>query len=249
MQEIILSERQKALLEAIIREFMDTAEAVGSIHLPVKYDLRVSPATVRNEMMYLVKKGFLKKPHASSGRIPTSQAFKYFIEEILHNYEQLEYDFMAKLKEDIFKNRYSIDQLMFEVVEILSDYTGNTGVAVVNNRVYYKGIASLMDLPEYQHNRRIRKLITVLENYESLLSIFGKYSDSLDNSVKVLIGKEEIGFDELDNEAFIFAPVYLHNSQKGYVAVIGPNRMDYARVIPTVQWIANSINQSMEGWK
>lgn len=249
MDEIKLSERQKSLLEAIIREFMDTAEAVGSIHLPVKYDLRVSPATVRNEMMSLVKKGFLKKPHASSGRIPTPLAFKYFIDEILNDYEQLEYDLMAKLKEEIFKNRYSLDQLMFDVVRTLFEYTGNTGVAIVSNRVYYKGISNLMEMPEYQQSRRIRKLISVLENFESLNSIFGRLHDDLDNSVKVLIGKEDIGYDELDNEAMVYAPVFLHNGQKGYIAVIGPNRMDYARVIPTVKWIASSINQSMEGWK
>jgi transcriptional regulator of heat shock response len=248
MDEIKLSERQKSLLEAIIREFMDTAEAVGSIHLPVKYDLHVSPATVRNEMMSLVKKGFLKKPHASSGRIPTPLAFKYFIDEILNDYDQMEYDLMAKLKEEIFRNRYSMDQLMFDVVRTLFEYTGNTGVAILNNRVYYKGISSLMEMPEYQHSRRIWKLVSVLENYESLLSIFGRVNDDLDNSVKVLIGKEDIGYDELDNEAMVFAPVYLHSGQKGYVAVIGPSRMDYAKVIPTVKWIASSINQSMEGW-
>lgn len=249
MQEVRLTERQKSLLEAIIREFMDTAEAVGSIHLPVKYDLHVSPATVRNEMMSLVKKGFLRKPHASSGRVPTPLAFKYFIEEILNSYDQLEYDLMARMKEDIFRNRYSLDQLMFDTVKILYECTGNTGVVIVSNRVYYKGIASLMDMPEYQHTRRIKKLVSMLENYELLQGIFGRFTDNLDNSVRVLIGKEDLGIDDLDNEAIVFAPLYLHNNQKGYLAVIGPNRMDYARVIPTVQWVAQSINQSMEGWQ
>lgn len=249
MQEIRLSERQKQLLEAIIREFMDTAEAVGSIHLPVKYDLHVSPATVRNEMMSLVKKGLLKKPHASSGRVPTAKAFKYFIDEILNHFDQLEYDLMTRTREEIFKNRYSLDQLMFDAVRILYECSGNTGVAVVNNRVYYKGISSLMDLPEYQQSRRVRKLVSILENYETLISIFGRNEAGLDNSVKVLIGKDDLGIEDLDNEAFVFAPIFLHNSQKGYVAIIGPSRMDYARIIPTVQWVANAINQSMEGWQ
>ncbi|MBP9759026.1 hypothetical protein KBD45_04995 [Candidatus Dojkabacteria bacterium] len=249
MKDSILTERQKSLLEAIIREFMDTAEAVGSIHLPVKYDLKVSPATVRNEMMSLDKKGFLSKPHASSGRVPTALAYKYFIDEILNHFDQLEYDLMARLKEEIFKDRYSLDQLMFNAVKILYDCTGNTGVAILNNRVYYKGIANMMDFPEYQHSRRIRKLVSILENYETLLGIFGKNNDSLDNTVKILIGKEDLGFDELDNEAFVFAPLFLHNGQKGYIAVIGPSRMDYARVIPTVQWLSNSINQCMDGWQ
>lgn len=249
MKDSILTERQKSLLEAIIREFMDTAEAVGSIHLPVKYDLKVSPATVRNEMMDLDKMGFLTKPHASSGRIPTALAYKYFIEEILQHFDQLEYDLMARLKEEIFKDRYSLDQLMFKTVKILFECTGNTGVAIVDNRVYYKGIANMMDLPEYQHSRRIRKLVSILENYETLVSIFGRKDDNLDNSVKVLIGKDDLGFDELENEAFVFAPLYLHNGLKGYIAVIGPSRMDYARVIPTVKWVSNSINQCMDGWQ
>ena len=65
-----LTQRQIDILKAIIQEYTESAEAVGSEILEKKYKLGVSPATIRNEMVALAKKGYLKKSHFSSGRLP-----------------------------------------------------------------------------------------------------------------------------------------------------------------------------------
>ncbi|MDO8259959.1 MAG: heat-inducible transcription repressor HrcA, partial [Candidatus Magasanikbacteria bacterium] len=66
-----LSDRRKELLKIIIDEYIESAEPVGSETIVEKYNLGVSPATVRNEMVFLTQGGFLKQPHTSSGRVPT----------------------------------------------------------------------------------------------------------------------------------------------------------------------------------
>jgi len=71
-----LSDRQTKILKAIIEEYIENGEAVGSEVLEKKYELGVSPATIRNEMAKLVKAGFLKQPHTSAGRVPTKEAFR-----------------------------------------------------------------------------------------------------------------------------------------------------------------------------
>jgi len=86
-----MTPRQVKLLHAIIDDFINNATAVGSLSLTHRYNLGVSPATIRNEMSDLVEQGYLEKPHSSSGRIPTNMAYRYFIREILRELDDLEH--------------------------------------------------------------------------------------------------------------------------------------------------------------
>ncbi|KKR72521.1 MAG: Heat-inducible transcription repressor HrcA [Candidatus Roizmanbacteria bacterium GW2011_GWB1_40_7] len=78
-----LSDRQIKILKAIIEEYIESAQAVGSETLEKKYQLSVSPATIRNEMVQLTNLGYLKKPHKSAGRVPTPMALKYYVSRLL----------------------------------------------------------------------------------------------------------------------------------------------------------------------
>src|SRR3990167_5441274 len=78
-----LSERQKNLLKIIIDEYIESAEPVGSEAIVEKHSLGVSPATVRNEMVALTNSGYLKQPHTSAGRIPTSVGLKFYVDQLM----------------------------------------------------------------------------------------------------------------------------------------------------------------------
>ena len=84
---IDLTARQIQILRAIIQEFIETAEPVGSDTIDRKYSIGVSPATIRNEMSQLDKQGYLKKAHSSAGRIPTSIAMKLYVNELMREKE------------------------------------------------------------------------------------------------------------------------------------------------------------------
>src|SRR5919108_4497589 len=75
-----LGERQAAILRAVVREYIRTAEPVGSKHLVGTYNMNVSPATVRNDMALLEELGYLAQPHTSAGRIPTDRGYRYFVD-------------------------------------------------------------------------------------------------------------------------------------------------------------------------
>ena len=77
-----MTDRQFKLLQAIIREFIESAEAVGSVNLVRKYRLNVSSATIRNEMAELMKQGYIEKPHTSAGRVPTTRGYKLFVDSV-----------------------------------------------------------------------------------------------------------------------------------------------------------------------
>ena len=85
-----LSERKLKILQAIISDFIRTAEPVGSRSISKNYDLGISPATIRNEMSDLEELGFLTHPHTSSGRVPSEKAYRLYVNELMNNVAELE---------------------------------------------------------------------------------------------------------------------------------------------------------------
>jgi heat-inducible transcriptional repressor len=77
-----LDRRKAAILTAIVREFVEHAEPVGSKRIVERYDLGVSPATVRNEMAALEEAGYIAQPHTSAGRVPTDLGYRYFVDAL-----------------------------------------------------------------------------------------------------------------------------------------------------------------------
>jgi heat-inducible transcriptional repressor len=82
-----LTERQKLILALVIREYIETAQPVGSESLQKKYRLDASPATIRNEMAMLTEAGFLRQPHTSAGRVPTEDGYRYFVRQLMGHIE------------------------------------------------------------------------------------------------------------------------------------------------------------------
>ncbi len=78
-----LTDRERDVLEAVIRTYVDVAEPTGSRTVARKFELGVSPATVRNTMSDLEEKGYLFHPHTSAGRIPTDQAYRFFVDRLI----------------------------------------------------------------------------------------------------------------------------------------------------------------------
>ncbi len=81
-----LSKRTELILSLVIKEYISTAQPVGSLTLVQKYNLNVSPATVRNEMALLEAEGYLTHPHTSAGRVPTEKGYRYFVEKLLETF-------------------------------------------------------------------------------------------------------------------------------------------------------------------
>ena len=78
-----LNDRQKLILALVIHDYIDTAEPVGSKPIVERYDLGVSPATVRNTMVDLTEAGYLRQPHTSAGRVPTEEGYRYFVRQLM----------------------------------------------------------------------------------------------------------------------------------------------------------------------
>ena len=78
-----LTERQKLILALVIRDYIETAQPVGSLRVVENFSLEISSATVRNEMVALTELGYLRQPHTSAGRVPTEEGYRYFVRQLM----------------------------------------------------------------------------------------------------------------------------------------------------------------------
>lgn len=125
LSDINLSERKEKILYAIIDSYLKLAEPSGSRIISKKYDIGVSPATIRNEMSDLEDMGLLLKSHISSGRIPSNLAYRYYVNNILHSYKR---NMVNKNNnnsiEVINKNRYlNFEKIIKSSANVLSSLT------------------------------------------------------------------------------------------------------------------------------
>ncbi len=125
---IMLTPRKIEIFTAIVQEFINTAEPVGSKTLIDKYNLRYSSATIRNEMQDLERVGLLEKTHTSSGRIPSSEGYRFYVEHIMESEDNTSVELALS---SIFSDRrLSIDDAIRQSSEILAHMTNLTSVVL-----------------------------------------------------------------------------------------------------------------------
>lgn len=127
-----LDKRKVKILKAIIASYIDNAEAVGSRTISKKYELGVSPATIRNEMSDLEEMGFLVQPHASSGRIPTDKAYRYYVDDLWKKVQGASNanTNLDQLRDIIEDKANELDSVFRNSVRILSQFTKYTSFIV-----------------------------------------------------------------------------------------------------------------------
>ncbi len=124
---MILNERKIKILEAIINDYIATAEPIGSRTIAKKYELGISSATIRNEMSDLEEMGFIIQPHASSGRVPSDKGYRLYVDKLV-KYRELTEDETDFLQRIIINNINQIDYLMQETAKAISLLTSYTTI-------------------------------------------------------------------------------------------------------------------------
>lgn len=135
-----LTERQKTLLLLIIRDYIESAQPVGSKRLAEHYHINISSATIRNEMAALTEMGYLRQPHTSAGRVPTEEGYRYFVSQMM-NQAELPEAVQATIAHQFHQSRPDVDQWMTLAASILAHQS--QGVSVVT--------APRTDKAKYKH--------------------------------------------------------------------------------------------------
>lgn len=126
----MMDERKKNVLHAIIKDYVSTAEPVGSRTIAKKYDLGVSPATIRNEMSDLEELGYIEQPHTSAGRIPSDKGYRYYVDCLMEK-EKLNHKEQNFISQNFQRKITELDQIMHQTCHLLSQLTNYTALIVV----------------------------------------------------------------------------------------------------------------------
>ncbi len=126
----MLTTRQEKVLEIIIREYVKNVTPVGS--KLICDELKCSSATVRNEMAVLENKGYLEKTHISSGRVPSEEGYRYYVDNLMKPKEMTGED-MLKLQTIFNNNKLALNEVLRRSLEIISEITDYTSVVLGTN--------------------------------------------------------------------------------------------------------------------
>lgn len=252
-----IDERKQSILYAVVREYIEHADPVGSSAIDSRYDLNVSPATIRNEMAFLEEAGYLTHPHTSAGRIPTDKGYRFFVDHLMHQ-EELTRKENVLIKESLKKFAHDVDYIMENTVNMLTAISSHMGVitervshlvgkvparnkASMQDRLHYSGLSNMFDAPEFEEDPKpLRSLLTVFEDRSRLCDLLDKEVQN-SNEVIIRIGDENQCGD-LSNYSVVAKSFNYDGKPIGTVGVVGPKRMRYAQVASTVEQIALSLD-------
>lgn len=240
-----LTQRQIEILKNLIEEYIETAEAVGSETLEKKHNLNASPATIRNEMVRLTELGYLKKPHASSGRVPTSAGMKFYVKQLMKEKELSVAEEVA-VKEKLWDYREQEPKFLRQLTKSLADKTKALAVATTDKGDFYcAGYANILDMPEFFDIDITKSLLSTIDE----LDYFNNLFESLisDEDVHVLLG-EELGPKLQGPYGFVYTHYQTQMNDSGEIGVLGPVRLNYTSIVPTVRYFANLIEEIAKGW-
>ena len=236
---IDLTARQIQILRSIIEEYIETAEPVGSETLDRKFNLGVSPATIRNEMVYLTKQGYLNKTHSSAGRVPTSIALKLYVNELMKEKELTVADEVSA-KEKIWNIHPELDGLLRHVTKALADRSHALGIALTDDKIlYHSGYSNLLQMPEFYDIDVMRNVLTMIEEIHTLEEIFDY--GATENPIRIIYGTE-LGNKNLSPIGVIYMSFTFHDT-KCRAGVIGSPRFDYRYLIPIMKYIRSLIEE------
>lgn len=239
-----LTQRQIQILKTLIEEYIETAEPVGSETLEKKHNLSASPATIRNEMVHLTDLGYLKKPHTSAGRIPTSNGMKFYVKQLMKEKELSVAEEVA-LKEGVWDYREQEARFLKQVVRSLAEKTKSVAIATTQNGdVYAAGYANILDMPEFYDIDITKNLLSAIDEFETLHAICANLSEG---EVQVLVG-EDLAPRLQGPYGFVFTKYKTPLNEVGEIGVLGPTRLQYTSIVPVVRYFGDLVEELAKGW-
>ena len=188
MDEMELDERKVKILDAIIRNYLETGEPVGSRTISKYTDLNLSSATIRNEMADLEELGYILQPHTSAGRIPSDKGYRFYVDHLMEE-KNREVDDMKKF---VIEHTEKVDQVLQQVAKMLAANTN---------------YATMVSAPSY-HRNKVKFIQLSNVNEEQILAVIVTEGNLVKN--KIIPVSEPI-----DNETMLKLNILLNSNLNG----------------------------------
>lgn len=237
-----MNSRQKTILNAIIKEYIQTAEPVGSKVLVDKYNFDLSSATLRNEMKELEDMGFLTQPHTSAGRTPTDKGYRFFVDSLMGE-KELTVSEQRQLQTELIKTKAKYNRLAKSTGKILSRLSDNLVISGVlgSQDIWEAGMPKLLKQPEFKNPDEVYDVAEALDLLDENVDTLCNKAKS--KCIKVYIGKENPL--HINNCSMIVSQIKYPSGEKGFIAIIGPKRMHYDKNISLLEHITKFLGSGL----
>ncbi|MBV8081430.1 MAG: heat-inducible transcription repressor HrcA [Candidatus Eremiobacteraeota bacterium] len=334
-----LDRRKTSILGTVVYEYIATGEPVGSATLTQKYNLGVSPATVRAEMAALEDEGYLDQPHTSAGRVPSDLGYRYYVDRLIQP-EVLGTEERELIRTEIHRARTQLDSAVDHASHVLSNLTRSIAFAVsprldsqtyrhlqliwvnahhvhvvlvtelgtaaqatiesarevdpdqltracntlnarlagrrlneinaallteltrdnalpaellralaamfathgdleLERRLFAGGANNLLDQQEFRDFRTLRAILELLEEQQTL---YRWLQESLQHEGATVSIGHELGSADMNECSVVTIPYKVGDRTAGALGVLGPRRMQYARLLSLISHVADSLN-------
>lgn len=227
-----MTSRQSEILYAIVEQYAEVAAPVGSVMLAKLFN--VSSATIRNEMAELEKRGYIKQPHTSAGRVPTDKGYRFYVNMLSEKSNIVHSDNASRSRNSkAIVTRVSSSgepaQAIKGAVDSLVQLTHNLGIATIGDQLYIAGYSNLFGQPEFLEPGHSREVARLLDNLEPWLK-----EAEPNEALNVYIGSENpVGRSA--RASLIVSRYRSPYSDNSYIGVLGPTRQSYRSVMGLVE--------------
>ena len=231
--------RKDKILAIVVDEYVKCVTPIGSNVIVERYHLDVSPATIRNILAELEEEGFLTHPHTSAGRVPTQRGYRYFVDHLMNEIQLLKEE-RERIKAEYTAGMRELEKLLEYTSVVISELTHYTSIVSVDgeDRIYCKGLSNVVGFPEFHDFKKMQQILHTLEEKERILEVINR---DLEKKIQVFIGSE-IACTEMENCSLAVSS-YKTAKGSGRIAVLGPTRMDYERVVSTLQYFSQLMRE------
>ena len=241
MKEAIYKQRKDLVLGIVVNAYIKTITPVSSSYIVDEHRVDLSPATIRNILAELEEDGLLTHPHTSAGRLPTQKGYRYYVDNLMHQIQLLEEE-KFRIKREYEKKMRDLETALDKTSEVLSDMTHYTSIISVdgwNGKIFCRGTSYVVGYPEYKDIKKIGGILSALEEKETLLQFINR---DLEKKIKIYIG-HEIACSDIEGCSLAVLRYQTHSGPTGRIAVLGPTRMDYSRVVSTLDYFSKVMKE------
>jgi heat-inducible transcriptional repressor len=230
-----MTDRQAAILRAVVEQYAEVASPVGSSLLAKAFN--VSSATIRAEMAELERMGYIHQPHTSAGRVPTDKGYRTYVNSLaeatdIPSERRAERALTARVESGGLPER-----TIRNAVDTLVELTHNLGLATIGNQLYMSGLSNLFGQPEFIGGAQVQQVARLLDNLEPWLR-----EAAPNEPLSVYIGAENpIGRSA--NVSLIISRFRSPYSDHSYIGVLGPTRQQYRDVMSLVTRAGKSLEE------
>lgn len=233
--------RKDSILAITVGRYISTVAPVSSSFIVKEHLYGLSSATIRNILAELEHEGYLTHPHTSAGRIPTQKGYRYYVDNLMNEIQLLEEE-TTRIKIEYKKQKLELEELFDNLSKSISETTNYTSMISVDGwdkKLFCRGTSYIVRSLDYTDIQKIEEILAALDEKERLLEIINRH---LEKRIDIFIGNE-MACAQMNSCSLVISEYKTKKGPSGRIAVLGPTRMNYERVVSAIDYFSSLIEE------